>query len=180
MCMVPYHPPFFETYQFFLKYTDFRVVFTESLLFYWFLPPPLILYHYDPLSLALASFVTDSHFVLSKALVLHIFMPIFLRSDTSSSIHCSIGIPFSFLILLICLPVTSFLPLCHPFLQHSQTIPIYVLQPPSVWVPSLLTKCKQHLPSSADLCSHTVCSDSFDYLLKTWEAYVIQLHYSCS
>jgi hypothetical protein len=70
--------------------------------------------------------------------------------------------------------------LYHPFLQHAQAIPFYILQPLSVecWV--LLTKRKRHLPWSAALCSQTVLSHSFDCLLKTWEPHVIWLYYSCS
>lgn len=80
--------------------------------------------------------------------------------------------PPSPLIFLFCLPVTSF-----SFLQYAQAIPIYILQLLSVrcWV--LLTKFKHHLPWSATLCSQTVLSDSFNYLLKTWEPHVIWLHY---
>jgi hypothetical protein len=40
--------------------------------------------------------MTDSHFVLSKALVLSIFVPISLRSDPASSTHLCLGIPFLF------------------------------------------------------------------------------------
>ena len=59
--------------------------------------------HYSPLSLALAALTTDAHSVLSKALVLHLFTPIFFKSGSTSSIHLNLGLsffsqPFSFAI----------------------------------------------------------------------------------
>jgi hypothetical protein len=75
-----------------------------------------------PLSWTMASLTTDDHPVLSKALVLCIFTPVFFKPNSTSSIHHNIGLPFSAL-LLVCLAVTSLLPFHHPFLQHAQPIP---------------------------------------------------------
>jgi hypothetical protein len=46
----------------------------------------LLVKHYGLLILAVASLTIDSHSVLSKALFIHLFTPIFLKYDTASSI----------------------------------------------------------------------------------------------
>ena len=52
----------------------------------------IIIQHYNPLSLALASRATDAHSILSKTLVLHPFTPIYLQSNSTSSIHLNLGL----------------------------------------------------------------------------------------
>ena len=77
-------------------------------------------------SLALASLVTDAHSLQSKATVLHLFTPIFLKSNWTSSYHHNfLGLPF-LSPLLVCLPVTSLLSFHHPILKRAEAIPIYV------------------------------------------------------
>ena len=51
-------------------------------------------HHYSPQSLALAFLMIDVHSVLSKALVLHLFTPIFLKFNSTSSIYLNLGLPF--------------------------------------------------------------------------------------
>ena len=64
------------------------------------LPPPppllllLLLLYYIHLSLTLASLTTDAHSILSQALVFYLFTSIFLKSDSTSSLHLNLGLPF--------------------------------------------------------------------------------------
>jgi hypothetical protein len=51
------------------------------------------LYHYDPFSFALASFMIDAHSSLSNAIVLHRFTQSSLKSSSTSFIHLSLGCP---------------------------------------------------------------------------------------
>jgi len=65
----------------------------------------------------MALLMQDAHSVLSKA---HVF----LESNSTTSIHLNLGLPFS--PLLVHLPVTSLLSFHHPILKRAEAIPIYV------------------------------------------------------
>ena len=88
----------------------------------------LLLQLYSPWGLVLVSFTTNSHSVLSQALVLHLFTPIFhsipIGHHPSTLIYIFLCLPF----LLVCLPLTPVLSCHRPFLQQSQATPISVLQ----------------------------------------------------
>jgi hypothetical protein len=64
--------------------------------------------------------------MFSPKLFLCGFTPIYLKSNSKSSIHVNLGINFSPL-LLDCLPVTYLLSFHHTFLLHGEAIPIYVI-----------------------------------------------------
>ena len=84
-------------------------------------------HHYSLLSLALAFLMIDAHSVLSKALLLHLFTPIFLTFNSTSSNH--LNLVALFLLrppLLVCLPVTSLLSFHHSLLQHTQASTIFI------------------------------------------------------
>lgn len=78
----------------------------------------LLLYHNSHLRLALPFLMTDTHFLLSKAVVLHLFTPVLLKSRSTSSVHLNLGLLFISL-LLIWFPVPSLMSFHH----HSYNIP---------------------------------------------------------
>jgi hypothetical protein len=82
----------------------------------------IIIQHYNPLSLALASLATNAPlYSLSQTLVLHLFTSI---SPSPIRHHTGVTPPHQ-LVGFQVTPLTFFL---HPLLRHAQAIPFYVLQ----------------------------------------------------
>ena len=67
-----------------------------------------ILQHYSTLVSVLVSLTIHAHSVLPIVSVPHLSTPLFLKSNSTSSIHLLLGLPY-FLLLLVYLTVTSLL-----------------------------------------------------------------------